>query len=89
MKVSNKIGVIAVAIIFTTLTAFTADKYYNLKFSEEALNKHFQNLNTIKAIVDKSNLPHQEVLFITSSIDSLQKEMTSQVRGQIEPPVKK
>jgi hypothetical protein len=57
---------------------------YTLKFSEEALNKHFNNLSAIKAVVEKSNLPHQEVVFVLNSIDSLQKTILEQVKAQSE-----
>jgi hypothetical protein len=71
-------------LVILALTAFTADKVYTLKFSEEALNKHFNNLSAIKAVVEKSNLPHQEVVFVLNSIDSLQKSILEQVKAQSE-----
>ena len=71
-------------LVILALTAFTADKVYTLKFSEEALNKHFNNLSAIKAVVEKSNLPHQEVVFVVNSIDSLQKSIVEQVKAQSE-----
>ena len=71
-------------LVILALTAFTADKIYTLKFSEEALNKHFNNLSAIKAVVEKSNLPHQEVMFVVGSIDSLQKSILEQVKAQSE-----
>ena len=64
------------------LGSFTAEKYYSLKFSETQLNKHFKNLNSIRQIIEKSNLPHQEVVFIATSIDSLQKNIILQVKNQ-------
>ena len=74
---------------FLTLASLTAEKIYTLKFPEVNLNLHYKNLSIIRDIASKSNLPHQEVLFITSSIDSLQKEMAIQVKSQLEPQVKK
>jgi hypothetical protein len=71
-------------LVILALTAFTADKVYTLKYSEEALNKHFNNLSAIKAVVEKSNLPHQEVVFVLNSIDSLQKSILEQVKAQSE-----
>ena len=83
MKLTTmKFGFLLLAIL--ALTAFTADKVYTLKFSEEALNKHFNNLSAIKAVVEKSNLPHQEVVFVVNSIDSLQKSIVEQVKAQSE-----
>lgn len=61
---------------------------FTFKFSESEINTHYQNLSTIKAIVDKSNLPHQEVIFIEKSIDSLQGEIVRQIKLQV-PPAKK
>jgi hypothetical protein len=86
MKSIKKISLTAFAsLLFIALMSFTAQQYYSLKFSEEALNKHFQNLTVIKQIAEKSNIAHQEVLFITASVDSLQKDIIDQVRLQQQP----
>ena len=86
MKAIKKISLTAFAtLLFIALMSFTAQQYYSLKFSEEALNKHFQNLTVIKQIAEKSNIAHQEVLFITASVDSLQKDIIDQVRLQQQP----
>lgn len=86
MKSIKKISLAAFAtLLFIALMSFTAQQYYSLKFSEEALNKHFQNLTVIKQIAEKSNIAHQEVLFITGSVDSLQKDIIDQVRLQQQP----
>jgi hypothetical protein len=37
-------------------------------------------LNSIKAIADQSNLPHPQVKFIISAIDSSQKDMARNAR---------
>ncbi len=90
MTITKKSTIITLsAIAFITLASFSAEKYFTLKFSEESLNKHFQNLSVIKQIAEKSNLAHQEVVFITSSVDSLQKEIIAQVKTQQEPAPKK
>lgn len=81
------IAIGAVAIL--GLASFTAEKFFTLKFSEAAINKHYQNLGAIKQIVEKSNLPHQEVVFISNSIDSLQKDIVTQVRTQVDAPAVK
>ena len=86
MKSIKKISLAAFStLLFIALMSFTAQQYYSLKFSEEALNKHFQNLTVIKQIAEKSNIAHQEVLFITASVDSLQKDIIDQVRLQQQP----
>ena len=68
------------------LAAFTAEKTFTLKFSETDINKHYQKLSFIKQIVDNSNLAHQDVMFVTKTIDSLQADILSQVRAQVEAP---
>jgi hypothetical protein len=68
------------------LTAFAAEKTFTLKFSETEINKHYQKLSVIRQIVDNSNLSHQEVVYVTKAIDSLQAEIVAQVKTQIEQP---
>jgi hypothetical protein len=50
-----------------------------IPFSEVEIDKHYQKLSVIRQIVDNSNLSHQEVVFVTKSIDSLQTEIITQV----------
>jgi hypothetical protein len=73
------------------LTAFAAEKTFTLKFSETEINKHYQKLSVIRQIVDNSNLSHQEVVYVTKAIDSLQADILTQVKGQLvqEAPPKK
>jgi hypothetical protein len=73
------------------LTAFAAEKTFTLKFSETDINKHYQKLSVIRQIVDNSNLSHQEVVYVTKAIDSLQADILTQVKGQLvqETPAKK
>jgi hypothetical protein len=40
----------------------------------------------ILQIVDNSNLSHQEVVNVTKAIDSLQSEILTQVKAQLETP---
>ncbi len=68
------------------LTAFAAEKTFTLKFSETDINKHYQKLSVIRQIVDNSNLSHQEVVYVTKAIDSLQADIVAQVKTQIEQP---
>ncbi len=89
MKFPNKKSLIALTTILgITLLAFTTlPDNFTFKFSETEINTHYQNLSNIKAIVERSNLPHQEVVFVQKSIDSLQGELVRQIRNQV-PPVK-
>ena len=85
MKKSNHlIKGIFIGMGIMLLTAFVAEKTFVIKFSESEINKHYQKLAVIKQIVDNSNLAHQDVVFITKSIDTLQSEILSQVKTQIE-----
>lgn len=61
------------------LVSFAAEKFVVIKFKEDQINYHWQNLNTIKQVVDKSSLPHNQVVFVVQSIDSLQKDIQSNV----------
>lgn len=62
-------------VAIAALCAFAADKFVTIKFSEPQINYHWQNLEAIKQVADQSQLPHQQVKFIVSSIDSLQKDI--------------
>jgi nitrate/TMAO reductase-like tetraheme cytochrome c subunit len=57
------------------LTAFAGQKYYVFKMTEEQAQYHWQNQETIKAFMDQSNLPHNQVKQVIGAIDSLQKDM--------------
>jgi hypothetical protein len=66
----------AIAIISVfALLAFSTEKFITVKFTEPQINYHWQTLNQIKQIVDQSSLPHNQVVFIVQSIDSLQKNI--------------
>ena len=58
-----------------TLLSFAAEKFVVVKFKEEQINYHWQNLNTMKNLVNQSALPHNQVVFILQSVDSLQKDI--------------
>ena len=57
------------------LTSFVAEKFIVVKMKEEQMNFHWQNLNTIKQVVNSSSMPHNQVVFILQSVDSLQKDI--------------
>ncbi len=68
----KKLAVIIVAVI---LLSFAAEKYIVVKFKEEQINYHWQNLNAIKQIVNNSDISHKQANYILQSIDSLQKDI--------------
>jgi len=87
MKMNNNLlKGIFIGMGLMALTAFTAEKTFTLKFSETDINKHYQKLSVIRQIVDNSNLSHQEVVYVTKAIDSLQADMVAQVKAQLETP---
>ena len=90
MKSLNKksLFILTIVLVFALVAFTNLPDTFTFKFSESEINAHYQNLSTIKAIVDKSNLPHQEVIFIEKSIDSLQGEIVRQIKLQV-PPAKK
>jgi hypothetical protein len=92
MKSSNNLVIgIFIGMGVMALTAFAAEKTFTLKFSETDINKHYQKLSVIRQIVDNSNLSHQEVVYVTKAIDSLQAEILTQVKSQLvqDVPTKK
>ena len=62
------------------LLSFTIEKYVVVKFTEEQINYHWQNLNAIKNVVNQSALPHNQVVFILQSVDSLQKDIQTSAK---------
>lgn len=57
------------------LTAFVAEKFVVVRFTEPQINFHWQNLNAVKQVVSKSSIPHNEAVFVLQTIDSLQKDI--------------
>lgn len=46
-------------------------------------NKHLNKLGTVRELVDRSNLPNQEVKFIIQTIDSLGAFIVPQLQKQL------
>jgi hypothetical protein len=65
------------ALAAITLVSFTVEKFVVIKFKEDQVNYHWQNLNAIKQVVNQSALPHNQAIFVLQSIDSLQKDIQS------------
>lgn len=57
------------------LLSFATEKFIVVKFKEEQINYHWQNLNAVKEVVNQSAMPHNQVVFVLKSIDSLQKDI--------------
>lgn len=56
--------------------------------SEEQWSYHFKNMAQIKEIVNQSNLPHQQVVFVINSLDSLQNLAYPQLLKQLTDSIK-
>ena len=79
----KKTILVLAVILLSSFTYNVIEKEFTLKFKEQELSKHFQKLSLIKQIVNESNLPHQSVVFVSNSIDSLQSEISKQVSEQV------
>ena len=62
------------------LLSFAADKYVTIKLSQQQLNYHWRNLESVKNIIDESSLPHTQVKFVINAIDSLQKDISKNAK---------
>lgn len=71
----NKIKQFAIAAGAFALLSFTIEKVVTIKFSEDQMNFHWQNLNNIKGVIDQSNLPHAQAKALIFAIDSLQADI--------------
>lgn len=67
--------VLAILIAVVLMSFVVAEKFIVVKFKEEQMNYHWQNLNAIKQVVNSSTIPHNQALFVLTSIDSLQKDI--------------
>lgn len=70
--------VVAIAAV-VLLASFVAEKFVVIKFKEDQVNYHWQNLNAIKQVLSQSALPHNQVVFSVQAIDSLQKDIQANV----------
>ena len=71
----NRIKQVLIAAGVVALLSFTVTKVVTVKFTEEQMNIHWQNLNNIKGIIDQSNLPHAQAKALIFAIDSLQTDI--------------
>lgn len=77
------------ALLILLLFSFSPEKKYTVEQTLPEWQKHLNKLETVKAIIDDSNLPNQQVKFIVKSIDSLQMVIVSQLRSQLDTTKKK
>ena len=72
----KQVSLILLAIL---LLSFVAEKFVVIRFKEDQVNYHWQNLNAIQQVVNQSALPHNQVVFIIQSVDSLKKDIQANV----------
>lgn len=72
----KQVSLILLAIL---LLSFVAEKFVVIRFKEDQVNYHWQNLTAIQQVVNQSSLPHNQVIFIIQSVDSLKKDIQANV----------
>ena len=88
----NKIKQFAIVLGAFAILSFTLQKVVTIKFSEDQMNFHWQNLNNIKGVIDQSNLPHAQAKALIFAIDSLQADINKSYKldsTMVASPVKK
>jgi len=72
------------------MTSFVAneEKILKVEWRQSEWEKHFNKLNQVRKYIDESNLPHNDVKFITGTIDSLLIGLSVQLSKQIKDSVK-
>lgn len=64
--------ILALVVIASLAFGYQYGKPLTVTATEEQWSYHFKNMAQIKDIVNQSNLPHQQVVFVLNSLDSLQ-----------------
>jgi hypothetical protein len=75
-----------IALFAITLLSFgvvAVKKEFTVKAELPEWQKHINKLETIRAIIDESNLPNQQVKFVVKSIDSLEMLIVPQLQKQL------
>ena len=80
--------IFAIALIIGAL-AFTSEKSYEIKMTEAEVNTALNTIVGVQGYVQKSNLPHQDVINIYQGLDSVKNIVLKQVRAQNQVPAKK
>lgn len=79
-------------VLLVTLMSFIAEKFIVVRFKEAQINYHWQNLSQIQAVVSQSDLPHRQVVYIVTSLDSLKKDIQASAAidsvESVKPPKK-
>lgn len=87
-----KTKVALISILAILLMSFAAEKFIVVKMKEDQMNYHWQGLNNTKQLVNKSSMPHDQVMYILQTIDSLQRDIqlnASLDSTEVTKPIKK
>lgn len=68
----------------TMILSFSTDKKFKVELTMDQWSKHFGKLEQIKTYMDQSSLPHRDVMYIISAIDSLEMDISPQIRAQLD-----
>ena len=63
---------IAAFVICSFAFGYQTGKSLTVSASQEQWEYVFQSMNNVKGVVNKSNLPHQEVVYVVNAVDSFQ-----------------
>lgn len=84
----KKIAITLLAVILLSF-GIAEEKSLSVKATLVEWQKHITKLETIRAVVDESNLPNQQVKFITRTIDSLELLIIPQLNKELTDTTKK
>ena len=75
--------ILALFVVASLAFGYQYGKPLTVTASEEQWAYHFKNFAQIKEIVNQRNLPHQQVVFVLNSLDSLQNFSYPQLLKQL------
>lgn len=64
--------IIAAFVLCSFAFGYQTGKSLTVTASQEQWEYVFNSLNNVKGVVNKSNLPHQEVVYVNNAVDSFQ-----------------
>lgn len=64
--------IIAAFVLCSFAFGYQTGKSLTVTASQEQWEYVFKTMNGVKEVVNKSNLPHQEVVYVISTVDSFQ-----------------
>lgn len=84
-----KRNLVFTVLLLSCLSFAPSEKLLKVEASLDTWNKHYIKLETIKKILDESNLPNQQVKYAVKSIDSLEMLIVAQLQKQMADTSKK